>query len=153
MELDGTLPPKTSTHTPTHTHCDHSASAPPPRNVHIRKAWPPRTHRPDDSSVVGTLLKTASTCHRLISARRLLLLGVLGEVGGGFNSAWPPARAAFHRAVGGAERTSTCAAFKGKLSPRACQSQLICSCADLHPVKLSKEFTSQSIFSLPTAPV
>lgn len=35
------------------------------------------------------------------------------------------------------------AVFKEKLCLRVCQSQLICSCADIHPIKLSKEFTSQ----------
>lgn len=70
-------------------------------------------------------------------------------------SAWPrpwprSTRAAWH--VGGAEKPCLkqprrarppCAVFKEKLCLRVCQSQLICSCADIHPIKLSTEFTSQ----------
>lgn len=36
-----------------------------------------------------------------------------------------------------------CAVFEEKLCLRVCQSQLICSCADIHPIKLSEEFPSQ----------
>lgn len=83
----------------------------------------------------------------------LMLVFVL--VRGGSHLCVASALAPFHRAawhVGGAEKPCLkhgrrarplCAVFKEKLCLRECQSQLICSCADIHPIKLSKEFTSQ----------
>lgn len=117
--------------------------------------WEPvlaQPKEPDHSSVPGSILKTASTCHGLISG----LTGSRGSVPPmltarppcGSHLCMAPALAAFHRAawyVGGAERRARppCAVFKEKLCLHVCQSQLICSWADIHPIRLSKEFTSQ----------